>query len=64
MKNKKLVSYRMDEHTLEVIEAIKQKLELDSGTAVLRRAITLLKLASESEKVILIQDGNEREVLL
>jgi hypothetical protein len=64
MKTKKLVSYRMDEHTLEVIESIKQKLELENNSAVLRRAIALLKLASESEKVILIQDGNEREVLL
>ena len=61
---KRLVSYRMDENTLEVIEAIKQKLELENNSAVLRRAITLLKLASESEKVILVQDGNEREVLL
>lgn len=64
MKEKKLVSYRMDEHTLEVIESIKQKLEIENNSAVLRRAITLLKLASESEKVILVQDGNEREVLL
>ncbi len=61
---KRLVSYRMDENTLEVIESIKQKLELENNSAVLRRAITLLKLASESEKVILVQDGNEREVLL
>lgn len=61
---KRLVSYRMDENTLEVIESIKQKLEIENNSAVLRRAITLLKLASESEKVILVQDGNEREVLL
>jgi hypothetical protein len=61
---KRLVSYRMDENTLEVIKSIKQKLELENNSAVLRRAITLLKLASESEKVILVQDGNEREVLL
>lgn len=61
---KRLVSYRMDENTLEVIESIKQKLELENNSAVLRRAITLLKLASESEKVILVQDGSEREVLL
>jgi hypothetical protein len=54
----------MDENTLEVIESIKQKLEIENNSAVLRRAITLLKLASESEKVILVQDGNEREVLL
>jgi hypothetical protein len=61
---KRLVSYRTDENTLEVIESIKQKLELENNSAVLSRAITLLKLASESEKVILVQDGNEREVLL
>lgn len=64
MKSKKLVSYRFDDNTLELIEGIKIKLELENNSAVLRRAITLLKLASESEKVILVQDGNEREVLL
>lgn len=65
---KKLKSYRFDEHTLELIEELKESLHLENNSHVIRRAITLLKLASDTTgnggQLILRKNNADRELIL
>ena len=66
--SKILKSYRFDEHTLELIEGLREELHLSSSSDVLRRALTLLKLAVDNQSrggsVVLKSELGDREVLL
>lgn len=66
--SKTLKSYRFDEHTLQLIEELRVALHLSNNSDVLRRSLTLLKLAVDAQKnggAISIKVGDvEREVIL
>lgn len=66
--SKVLRSYRLDEKTLQLIEELKDSLNLSNNSDVLRRAITLLKLASDNQNfggsICLKSKDSEREIIL
>lgn len=43
--------YEVDESTQKVIDSLRSELKLSSNADVLRRALTLLKLASDAAKI-------------
>lgn len=62
---KKLKSYRFDDATIQSIDDLRVNLELDSNSAVIRKAIKLLKMAADSDGILLfVEGGKERQVLL
>jgi Arc/MetJ-type ribon-helix-helix transcriptional regulator len=66
--SKILKSYRFDEHTLKLIEELRVSMHMSNNSDVLRRSLTLLKLAVDAQKnggAIIIKTGEiEREVIL
>lgn len=66
--SKTLKSYRFDDNTLLLIEELRETLRLSNNSDVIRRALTLLKLASDAQlgggAIILKTDSKEREILL
>ena len=65
---KQLRSYRFDEHSLALIEELKEGLKLENNSAVLRKAIALLKIATETTQeggsIILRTPTGEKEIVL
>jgi hypothetical protein len=65
---KQLRSYRFDDRSLALIEQLKQELNLDNNSAVLRKAITLLKMAADASKtggsIVLRTSDGEKEIVL
>ena len=65
---KTLKTYRFDDHTLQLIEELKVSLHAGNNSEVIRRALTLLKLAVDNQKqggaVSLKCGETEREVVL
>ena len=66
--SKKLKSYRFDENTINLIDELKKSLHLENNSAVIRRAITLLKLANDAKAsggtmVIRDEDGDKELIL-
>lgn len=65
---KTLKSYRFDDQTVQLIEELKSDLRLENNSAVLRRAVTLLKIACETKanggKLIFKDVDGERELVL
>ncbi len=66
--SKTMKSYRFDEHTLDLIDALRVQLNLSNNSEVLRRSITLLKLAVDNQAkggaVVIKNADSEREILL
>ncbi len=66
--SKTMKSYRFDDHTLELIEQLRVELNLSNNSEVLRRSITLLKLAVDNQAkggaVMLKNADTQREILL
>ncbi|MGM8228714.1 hypothetical protein ACSV5M_19195 [Cellvibrio sp. ARAG 10.3] len=66
--NKILRSYRFDEHTLDLIDELKVALHLSNNSDVLRKSLTLLKLAVDNQAtggaIVLKNAGCEKEVVL
>jgi len=67
MKAKTLRSYRFDDKTLSVISEMKKELGLDNSATV-KRALTILKLVSDSgkdgSKVIIESSNGERTLIV
>lgn len=65
---KRLKSYRFDDQTIQLIKQLKSNLHLENNSAVLRRAVTLLKIAYEAKanggRLILKDNAGERELVL
>lgn len=65
---KTLKSYRFDEPTINLIDDLKTRLRLENNSAVLRRSLTLLKVASDAADnggSVIIRDSNgDREIVL
>lgn len=61
-------SYRFDDHTLDLIDTLRVQLNLSNNSEVLRRSITLLKLAVDNQAkggaVVIKNADSEREILL
>lgn len=66
--SKILKSYRFDENTINLIDELKESLHLENNSAVLRRALTLLKLAADTKEVggsLILRDGEcDKELIL
>lgn len=66
--SKTMKTYRFDDHTLTLIDELRVSLNLSNNSDVLRRAITLLKLASDNQKqggaIALKLNKAEREIVL
>ena len=66
--SKILKSYRFDEHTLDLIEELRISMHMSNNSDVLRRSLTLLKLAVDAQKsggtVAIKVNGSEREVII
>lgn len=66
--SKTMKSYRFDEHTLDLIDALRVQLNLSNNSEVLRRSISLLKLAVDNQAkggaVVIKNADSEREILL
>lgn len=66
--SKTLKSYRFDENTLQLIEELREALHLSNNSDVLRRSLTLLKLAVDNQQkggaITLKNDTSEREIVL
>jgi hypothetical protein len=66
--SKTLKSYRFDENTLNLIDELREALHLSNNSDVLRRSLTLLKLAIDNQQkggaIILKNDASEREIVL
>ena len=61
LMSKKLKSYRLDAKTISLISELKSSLDLDSNSAVVRKALTLLKIASTAQSnggSFIIRDNN------
>lgn len=65
---KRLKTYRFDENTLSMIDELRESLHASNNSDVLRRALTLLKLAVDNQKsggaITLKLNESEREILL
>ena len=61
-------TYRFDESTLAIIDELKASLNISNNSEVLRRAITLLKLASDNQlsggSICLKNSNSMREILI
>lgn len=68
VKSKVTKSYRFDDHTTEVVSDLRVRLNLSNNSEVLKRAITLLKLASDNQSlggtVLLRNAGTDKEIVL
>lgn len=66
--SKTMKSYRFDDHTLDLIDTLRVQLNLSNNSEVLRRSITLLKLAVDNQAkggaVVIKNADSEREILL
>ncbi|RYE55477.1 MAG: hypothetical protein EOP48_10125 [Sphingobacteriales bacterium] len=66
--SKTLKSYRFDENTLALIDELRIALHLSNNSDVLRRSLTLLKLAIDNQtkggSIVLKNDTSEREIVL
>lgn len=66
--SKTLKSYRFDENTLQLIDELREALHLSNNSDVLRRSLTLLKLAVDNQQkggtITLKNDTSEREIVL
>lgn len=66
--SKILKSYRFDENTLSLIEELRTTLHLSNNSDVIRRALTLLKLAKDNQlkggAIVLKNESSEREIIL
>lgn len=66
--NKILRSYRFDEHTLNLIDEMRVALHLSNNSDVLRKSLTLLKLAVDNQNtggtIVLKNASCEKEVVL
>lgn len=57
-------NYRFDAHTLDTLEGLKVRLNLSNNSEVLRRAITLLELATKNQAQVLLKEGDSvKEVM-
>ncbi len=65
---KQTKTYRFDDNTLRVIDQIKIDLLLSNNSDVLRKAVTLLKIAVDNQNdggsICLKLNGKEREIVL
>jgi hypothetical protein len=66
--SKVLKTYRFDENTLDLIDELRVDLHLSNNSDVIRRALTLLKLASDNQKkggaIMLKTESADREIIL
>lgn len=66
--SKTLKSYRFDDKTVELIDELREALHLSNNSDVLRRSLTLLKLAVDNQtaggSIALKNDTTEREIVL
>lgn len=65
---KTLKSFRLDEHTLQDIEHIKEVLDVKSSTDVIRKALALMAAVKKCENeggslVFVSDDGQEKAVI-
>jgi|GEM_PF-5615800 len=66
--SKTLKSYRFDEKTVELIEELRESLHLSNNSDVLRRSLTLLKLAVDNQaaggSIALKTQNSEKEIVI
>ena len=66
--SKTLKSYRFDQNTLDLIDNLRDSLHLSNNSDVIRRALTLLKLAIDNQEkggsIALAIDGQTKEIIL
>lgn len=66
--SKVLKTYRFDENTLSLIDDLRDDLHFANNSDVIRRALTLLKLAVDNQKkggaIVLKTESSEREIVL
>lgn len=66
--SKTLKSYRFDENTVALIDELRESLHLSNNSDVLRRSLTLLKLAIDNQQkggaIVLKNEATEREIVL
>lgn len=66
--SKTLKSYRFDENTVALIDELREALHLSNNSDVLRRSLTLLKLAIDNQQkggaIVLKNESTEREIVL
>lgn len=66
--SKTLKSYRFDQNTLDLIDDLRESLHLSNNSDVIRRALTLLKLAIDNQEkggaIALAIDGQTKEIIL
>ncbi len=64
----KLRSFRFDDKTMSLILSLKESLGLESNSMVIRRAITLLKLAADAKaeggSVVIRTNEGDKELML
>ncbi len=66
--SKKLRSFRFDDKTMSLILSLKESLGIESNSVVIRRAITLLKLAADAKaeggSVVIRTNEGDKELML
>jgi hypothetical protein len=65
---KQLKSYRFDENTIKLVEELRASLNLENNSAVLRKALTLLKVVNTAVEnggsLVLRGKDSEKEIII